>query len=125
MTVRLAWIGRVGESARDLVFASDSRLRMADAWDTAQKVFPLNGLNALVSFAGHTELALPVIKQLQNSVENAPRLSSGAQDIQGAKGHFIRVLNHMRDQYSDQIHDELVRMDKAPVVGRWILLHKG
>jgi hypothetical protein len=100
MTISVAWIQRFPES-EELVFASDSRLRGGYEWDMAQKIFALPGLNAVLSFAGHADLALPVIHQVRSSCENYAQLQSGAIDVHHALGHVLNILNGMRSDFKN------------------------
>jgi hypothetical protein len=68
MTLCAAWI-RHGQSdeGQELVFATDSRLRMGEAWDMGLKLFNLGRSDCLLCFAGDTQRAYPLILQGSNS----------------------------------------------------------
>lgn len=68
MTLCAAWI-RHGQSdeGQELVFATDSRLRMGESWDMGLKLFNLGRSDCLLCFAGETQRAYPLILQGSNS----------------------------------------------------------
>lgn len=64
MTLCAAWIRRgQGDEGEELVFATDSRLRMGEAWDSGIKLFDLGRDDCLLCFAGSTMRAYPLILQ--------------------------------------------------------------
>lgn len=64
MTLCAAWIRRgQGDEGDELVFATDSRLRMGEAWDSGIKLFDLGRDDCLLCFAGSTMRAYPLILQ--------------------------------------------------------------
>jgi len=115
MTVSLAWIRVLRGGTEELVFASDSRLRGGYAWDTAQKIFPLAGINAVLSFAGDTALALPVIDQIVASCENYPQARSGATDVAELRTHILNILNSMRNRFVAAAPAEVKSMDRQTI----------
>jgi len=68
MTLCAAWI-RQGQSdeGQELVFATDSRLRMGEEWDSGIKLFDLGRTDCLICFAGETQRAYTLILQGSNS----------------------------------------------------------
>lgn len=64
MTLCAAWV-RHGQNdeGQELVFATDSRLRMGEAWDSGLKLFDLGRADCLLCFAGDTRRAYPLILQ--------------------------------------------------------------
>lgn len=113
MTISIAWIRTLPGGAEELVFASDSRLRGGYEWDTAQKVFPLPGLNAVISFAGDTALALPIVHQILSSCENHAPIKTGASDIHDVFGHVLQLVNSMRADFSQANPQLLKEMDES------------
>jgi hypothetical protein len=111
MTISVAWVQRFSET-EELVFVSDSRLRGGYQWDTAQKIFPLPGLNAVISFAGYSDLALPVIHQILSSCENYPKMASGSVDAAHVLQHILNILNGMRRDFKMIDHDLKKEMDE-------------
>ena len=53
MTLTVAW-ERTTPTGSELVFASDSRLRLGGTWDASPKIFGLPRTDALMAFAGDT-----------------------------------------------------------------------
>lgn len=97
MTISLCWVRSLSAS-QELVFVSDSRLTGGYTWDSAQKIFPLHGLNAVIAFSGDTDMAMPVIHQIRSSCENYGPLYTGAMDVNDVRSHILRVINAMRDE---------------------------
>lgn len=100
MTLTLAWVrrtGRVGE----LVVASDSRLRPF-AWDAAPKIVPLPRGDSVVAFSGDTFHAYPMMLQMVNTIASWDRAANRSQPLEEAKGHLLRVLNRMLDEWTDR-----------------------
>ena len=81
----------------ELVFASDSRLSGGQRWDGCPKILALPRSDALMSFAGATDSAYPVMLQLANSIAHYPPSVERRLDIAHLKGHTIRLLNQMRE----------------------------
>ncbi len=95
----MAW---VRGDAEELIVASDSRLRAGYAWDTAPKILPLPRNDAVVAFAGTTEIAYPMMIQAVHTVSAWERAFNRGQPLEDLKGHLIRVFNHMLDQMTDR-----------------------
>ena len=58
---------RTEQRRAGLVFATDSRLRMGEAWDMGLKLLNLGRSDCLLCFAGDTQRAYPLILQGSNS----------------------------------------------------------
>lgn len=63
MTLSMAWVRRL-PTGDELVFASDSRLRGGESRDSSPKVLQLPRTDSLISFAGKTHRAYPLMLQL-------------------------------------------------------------
>jgi hypothetical protein len=100
MTLSLAWIRTVG-NAEELVFASDSRLRAGRAWDCCPKIMTLPRTDCLISFAGETDDAYPLMLQMVRAIEFYPPSLNRRTDVAVAKGHTLRVFNQMRSLIHD------------------------
>lgn len=100
MTLVASWIRSVGQ-ARELVMASDSRLRFGCAWDCAPKVLRLPRGDCAIGFAGDTMHTYPLMLQLISAVENYHKARSRALDLHDLKGHALRVFGHMREYIHD------------------------
>lgn len=95
MTISLAWIRSVGRSTEELVFASDSRLSFGARWDCCPKILALPRNDAVISFAGDTHYAYPVMLQALAAVSQHSRSLSRGLDIRDLRGHLLKVLNDM------------------------------
>jgi hypothetical protein len=94
MTIACAWLRRIGDK-EELLFASDSRLRWAGAWDSCPKVFLLPRSDALMAFAGDTLWAYPIIIQTINNIAAFEPSRERRYDLLDARGHALRVINAM------------------------------
>lgn len=103
MTISISW-RRQFRNVDEIVFASDSRLSAGYRWDCAQKVFPIEGPNFAVSFAGNAEFALPCIFHLQEAVKTYGRYRTGAARIGEIAGEFVRIINQLRMIVDDQLN---------------------
>jgi hypothetical protein len=100
MTLSLAWIRTVRES-QELVFASDSRLRSGQAWDCCPKIMTLPRSDCLISFAGETDYAYPLMLQMARAIEFYPVSTDRKVDINLVKRRTIQVFNQMRSLIHD------------------------
>lgn len=100
MTLSLAWI-RHTNSTRELVIASDSRLRSGCAWDCAPKIFPLPRGDCAICFAGETMYAYPIMEQVRNAISMHPKSATRASDLCDLKGHLLRVVREMERHIHD------------------------
>jgi hypothetical protein len=100
MTVSLAWLRMVGKT-RELVVATDSRLRCGRAWDCCPKILTLPRTDVAISFAGDTDDAYPLMLQMSSAAANYSRARNRAMDIRDLKGHTLRVFDAMRNLISD------------------------
>lgn len=94
MTIACAWVREFGQS-RELVFASDSRLRWAGAWDSCPKLFRLPRTDAAMAFAGDTLWAYPIVAQTANNIATHRPALERRLDLLETKGHTLRVINDM------------------------------
>ena len=92
LTIAAAWVRHFGLS-EELVFASDSRLRWAGAWDSCPKIFCLPRTDAVIAFAGDTMWAYPIIAQTANHIAAFRPSLRRENDLLEAKGHALRVVN--------------------------------
>lgn len=100
MTLSIAWIRTVG-SIQELLFASDSRLRSGQAWDCCPKILTLPRSDCLISFAGETDYAYPLMIQMARAIEFHPASSKRSVDVNAAKDHAINIFNQMRSLIHD------------------------
>lgn len=100
MTLSMAWIRTVSDT-QELVFASDSRLRAGQSWDVAPKIFTLPRSDALISFAGETDYAYPLMVQMAQAIGFFPASRDRRSDISVAKGIALKVFNEMRAAIHD------------------------
>lgn len=95
MTLGMAWVRNLG-TIRELVVASDSRLSSGQFWDANAKIMLLPRTDCVLSFAGDTSDAYPLMLQAFNAIEIFPRMKKRAIDLSDLKGHPLRVFNRSR-----------------------------
>jgi hypothetical protein len=96
MTLGMAWVRNLG-SVRELVVASDSRLSGGQFWDANPKIVLLPRTDCVLSFAGKTYDAYPLMLQAFNAIETFTKLKTRATDLADLKGHLLRVFNRSRE----------------------------
>lgn len=101
MTISLCW-RRKFLGVDEIIFASDSRLSAGYRWDCAQKIFPIEGPNFCISFAGAADFAFPCIFQFQGMVRNYRRFTVGAAPIGDITGDFVAICNQMHSLVDDR-----------------------
>ncbi len=95
MTLSAAWLRSDG-NVRELVMATDSRLRGPFVWDACPKILSLARNDCALAFAGSTSVAYPFMLQVHAAVKQyAPSLNR-AVDLVDFKGHVLNVINGMR-----------------------------
>ena len=114
MTLGAAWIRNVG-NVRELIVASDSRLSggSPERWDACPKILTLARTDAVVSFAGVTELAYPAMLQMNRAIETHPAMVERRFDVTQVATLFEDVLNQMiglvKTESPDSLLDSLRR----------------
>lgn len=101
MTISLCW-RRKFQGVDEIVFASDSRLSAGYRWDCAQKIFPIEGPNFCISFAGDADFGFPVLFQFQCMVRNYQRFANGAAPISEVTKDFLAIANQMASLVDDR-----------------------
>lgn len=101
MTISVCW-QRKFKGVDEIVFASDSRLSAGYRWDCAQKIFPIDGPNFCISFAGDADFAFPCIFQFKTLVKNYKRYNDGAAQIHLIANDFMSLCNHMLSAVDDR-----------------------
>jgi hypothetical protein len=101
MTISLCW-RRKFQGVDEIVFASDSRLSAGYRWDCAQKIFPIEGPNFCISFAGDADFGFPVLFQFQCMVRNYRRYANGAAPLSEMTKDFLAIVNQMAGLVDDR-----------------------
>ena len=102
MTLCVAWIRQVNDT-EELVFATDSVLTGGEKWENGIKLFELPRKDCLLSFAGSTARAYPLILNLVSSISFDKYLESASTNI-------AEVLLHISDLFTS-----LVKLIKSEV----------
>ncbi len=116
MTLGVAWIRHVND-VRELVVASDSRLSggTPERWDSCPKALTLPRTDAVMSFAGVTELAYPVMLQVMRAIETTPAQLERRYDISDLSSVVEDIINQMiilvKTDSQDSLHDTLRRTE--------------
>lgn len=93
MTLVAAWL-RQNSTLRELVVASDSRIRGGEAWDACPKIMPLPRPATIMAMSGDATEAYAFLVQALNACHILSGNISGQTDI----GYFAKKL---RDIYAD------------------------
>ncbi len=95
MTLGIAWI-RLSGNIRELAVISDSRLSGGQYWDANPKIMLLPRTDCVISFAGDTNDAYPLMLQAYNAIHMFAAAATRGMDLADLKGHLIRVFNRSR-----------------------------
>jgi hypothetical protein len=90
MTLGMAWVRSIGE-IRELIVISDSRLGGGQFWDANPKIMLLPRSDCVISFAGSTNAAYPLMLQAYNAIAMYDPAANRRLDIAHLKGHLVRV----------------------------------
>ena len=97
MTLVATWVRNV-KGVRELIIASDSRLSgFAGNWDCCPKIVPLPRTDALLAFAGSTDIAYPALLQMYAAVAANPASVERRYDITQLADVVQDVVNQMLD----------------------------
>jgi hypothetical protein len=104
MTIAAAWVRKVG-SCEELVFISDSRLSGdGNTFDSCPKTFPLPRNDCVISFAGYTGHAYPMMMQLMSAIDShAPNLR-GSLSLSELRTHMLKIFNSMANDIQQSVH---------------------
>lgn len=95
MTITIAWVREV-QGCEELYVVSDSRLSgNGMKWDECRKLSILPREDAFVSFAGNTDVAFPIINQIEETIMVHNRSKNRFMDVADLKGHLLNVVNTM------------------------------
>jgi hypothetical protein len=92
MTLGMAWVRSIG-GTRELIVISDSRLSGGQFWDANPKIMLLPRSDCVISFAGGTNAAYPLMIQAYNAIMMFDAAANRGLDIPQLKGHLVRVFN--------------------------------
>ncbi|TPW25834.1 hypothetical protein [Pararhizobium mangrovi] len=95
MTLCISWVRQVG-SVTEMIVASDSRLSGGQFWDANPKILMLPRSDAVLTFAGSTNDAYPLMLMADNSIRMHQPAYTRSMDLSDLKGHLVRVFNHSR-----------------------------
>ena len=107
MTLCVAWIRQVHDT-EELVFATDSTLTGGEKWDHGVKLFELPRKDCLLSFAGSTARAYPLILNLVSSITFDKHLNSPGT-------HIEEVLKHISELFTDLIQKIVKEVDSDDI----------
>lgn len=107
MTLCVAWIREVN-GTEELVFATDSTLTGGEKWDHGIKLFELPRKDCLLSFAGSTARAYPLILNLVSSISFDKNLDSPSTTIE-------EVLKHITELFTDLIRQIVKEVEASDI----------
>ena len=105
MTIALAWVRR-NKSTKELIVATDSRLRSHGSMDQAQKIFRLDRGDCCLAFCGDTQVAFPLFIQVASSVNAFIKSRTRAQDVTDMVPHILDLLNNLIDSWDLPVEEK-------------------
>jgi len=105
MTLCVAWIRQVND-IEELVFATDSTLTGGEKWDNGIKLFELPRKDCLLSFAGNTARAYPLILNLISSISFDKHLESTSINISEVLQHISELFTSLIKTIGQEISSE-------------------
>ncbi|MEZ7729837.1 hypothetical protein O3793_08545 [Granulicatella sp. 20925_1_28] len=93
MTITIAWVREI-KGCEELYVVSDSRLSgNGMKWDECRKLSILPRKDAFISFAGNTDIAFPLINQIEETIMVHNNSKNRFMDVTNLKGHILNVVN--------------------------------
>lgn len=105
MTITLAWV-RENNDTKELVVASDSRLRSHGAMNQTQKIFRLERGDCCLGFCGDTQVAYPMFIQVGSALNNYQGTRNRAIDVTHVVDNIKGVLNNLINSWDLPISDK-------------------
>lgn len=104
MTIAAAWVRSVG-TCEELVFISDSRLSGdGNTFDSCPKTLALPRNDCVISFAGYTGHAYPMMMQLISAIDSHAPSLKGALELSELRTHMLKIFNSMADDIQQSIY---------------------
>lgn len=102
MTLCAAWL-RQGkhDEGQELVFATDSRLRGGEAWDSGIKLFDLGRSDCLLCFAGATQRAYPLVLHASNAIRSHIEWSNPRFDLLDVLDLLCQMFTQLCDSITE------------------------
>lgn len=94
MTITLAWV-RQNKQTRELLIASDSRLRSRGAINQSQKIFRLERGDCCLGFCGDAQIAYPLSVQVGSALNNFIKTRTRAGDVTSIAYNVGNLLNNL------------------------------
>ncbi len=95
MTVAAAWVGQLSSGRKQLWIASDSRVTGGHTMDACPKILTLPRSDAVLCFAGSTDAAYPLMRQIANAIAAHQPARDRAMDLLKLKNHVVRVCTDL------------------------------
>ena len=121
MTLCVAWI-RQANDTEELVFATDSTLTGGEKWDHGIKLFELPRKDCLLSFAGSTARAYPLVLNLVSSITFDRYLDSPSIHIEEVLKHIAELFTELIQKIVKEINSEDIhnlRSEARFIFGGW------
>lgn len=99
MTLCTAWLrNNQHEGKKELVFATDSCLSAGERWPAGIKIFDFQRKDCLISFAGETYRAYPLIMNAIHLLKSNPILSNPYTSLHIVKNEFLELFTELSDK---------------------------
>lgn len=118
MTIALAWVRR-NKDTKDLLVATDSRLRCRGPIHQTQKILRLQRGDCCLAFSGDAQVAYPLFIQVASSINAFIKTRTRAQDVTDMAPHILALLNNLVDSW------DLPLIDKAEELATTRILFTG
>lgn len=118
MTLCVAWI-RQASDIEELVFATDSALTGGEKWNHGIKLFELPRKDCLLSFAGNTARAYPLILNLVSSITFDKYLFSASTPIEEVLKHIGELFTELIQEIEREIGPEDIHDTARFIFGGW------
>ena len=118
MTLCVAWVRQTSDT-EELVFATDSTLTGGEKWDHGVKLFELPRKDCLLSFAGSTARAYPLILNLVSSITFDKYLDSPATSIEEVLKHIVELFTELIQKIEKEIESEDIHDAVRFIFGGW------
>jgi hypothetical protein len=115
LTITLAWV-RQNKNTRELLIASDSRLRSRGAIDQTQKIFRLERADCCLGFCGDAQVAYPLFIQVGSALNNFIKTRTRAADVTDVVNNVRGVLNNLIDSWDLSGQEKLEELKHTQIL---------
>lgn len=115
LTITLAWV-RQNKNTRELLVASDSRLRSRGAIDQSQKIFRLERGDCCLGFCGDAQVAYPLFVQVGSALNNFVKTRTRAADVTDVVNTVRNVLNNLIASWDLPTNEKVIELKDTRIL---------